>query len=37
MVEIKELEKEAIEIRIRTLEIIYNAEGGHTGGSLYYE
>jgi len=29
-----ELEKEAIEIRKRTLEIIYNADGGHTGGSL---
>lgn len=31
---ISELEKEAVEIRKRTLEIIYNAAGGHTGGSL---
>ncbi len=31
---IKELELEAIEIRKRTLEIIYSAAGGHTGGSL---
>jgi transketolase len=31
---IKELEKEAIEIRKRTLEIIHDAPGGHTGGSL---
>ncbi len=31
---ISELEKEAIEIRKRTLEIIHSAGGGHTGGSL---
>lgn len=31
---ILELEKEAIEIRKRTLEMIYNAGGGHTGGSM---
>lgn len=31
---INELEKEAIEIRKRTLEVIYNAGGGHTGGSM---
>ncbi len=29
-----ELERTAIEIRKRTLEIIYSASGGHTGGSL---
>lgn len=34
MYSINELEEEAIEIRKRTLEIIYNAGGGHTGGSL---
>ncbi len=34
MFSLKELEKEAIEIRKRTLEIIFNASGGHTGGSL---
>ena len=31
---INELEKEAIEIRKRTLEVIHNAGGGHTGGSM---
>jgi transketolase len=31
---IKELELEAVEIRKRTLEIIHDAPGGHTGGSL---
>ena len=34
MYSINELEKEAIEIRKRTLEVIYNAGGGHTGGSM---
>ena len=34
MIETKELAKEAIEIRKRTLEIIHDAPGGHTGGSL---
>jgi transketolase len=34
MVQVKELEKRSLEIRKRTLEIIYNASGGHTGGSL---
>jgi len=34
MINVKELEKRAVEIRKRTVEIIYNASGGHTGGSL---
>jgi transketolase len=34
MYSIAELEREAIEIRKRTVEIIYNAGGGHTGGSM---
>lgn len=34
MVQVKELEKRAVEIRKRTVEIIYNASGGHIGGSL---
>jgi transketolase len=34
MYSISDLEKEAIEIRKRTVEIIYNAGGGHTGGSM---
>jgi len=34
MIEVKELEKRAVEIRKRTVEIIYNASGGHIGGSL---
>ncbi len=34
MNKISVLEEEAIEIRKRTLEIIYSASGGHTGGSL---
>ncbi|MCX6327588.1 MAG: transketolase [Bacteroidia bacterium] len=34
MVQVKELEKRAVEIRKRTVEIIYRASGGHTGGSL---
>ena len=34
MNKISVLEGEAIEIRKRTLEIIYSASGGHTGGSL---
>jgi transketolase len=34
VIQIKELRKEAIEIRRRTLEIIHSASGGHTGGSL---
>jgi transketolase len=34
MVDIKALKIEAVEIRKRTLEIIHNASGGHTGGSL---
>lgn len=34
MVQVKELEKRSLEIRKRTLDIIYKASGGHTGGSL---
>jgi transketolase len=34
MIDIKELEKKAVEVRIRTLEIVYKASGGHIGGSL---
>ena len=34
MYSIADLEREAIEIRKRTVEIIYNAGGGHTGGSM---
>lgn len=34
MVQVKELEKRAVEIRKRTVEIIYKASGGHIGGSL---
>jgi transketolase len=34
MVQVKELEKRAVEIRKRTVEIIYRASGGHAGGSL---
>lgn len=34
MIEIKELEKRAVEIRKRTVEIIHKASGGHIGGSL---
>jgi transketolase len=34
MIEVKELEKRAVEIRKRTVEIIHKASGGHTGGSL---
>lgn len=34
MVQVKELEKRAVEIRKRTVEIIGNASGGHIGGSL---
>lgn len=34
MVQVKELEKRAIEIRKRTVEIIFRASGGHIGGSL---
>jgi transketolase len=34
MIEVKELEKRATEIRKRTVEIIHNATGGHIGGSL---
>lgn len=34
MVHVKELEKRAVEIRKRTVEIIYKASGGHIGGSL---
>lgn len=34
MIQINELIKEAVEVRRRTLEIIFNASGGHTGGSL---
>jgi len=34
MEEIVRLESEATEIRKRTLEIIYSASGGHTGGAL---
>ena len=34
MIQFKELRKEAIEVRRRTLQIIHNASGGHTGGSL---
>ncbi len=34
MSDLKQLEKEAVEIRKRTLGIIFGASGGHTGGSL---
>lgn len=34
MVEVKELEKRAVEVRKRTVEIIHKASGGHIGGSL---
>lgn len=34
MLVIKDLERKAIEVRMRTVEIIHNASGGHTGGSL---
>jgi len=34
MVDIKELERKAVEVRIRTVEIVRNASGGHIGGSL---
>jgi len=34
MIEVKELEKKAVEIRKRTVAIIHNASGGHIGGSL---
>jgi transketolase len=34
MVLVKNLEKRAVEIRKRTVEIIFNASGGHIGGSL---
>lgn len=34
MVQVKELEKRAGEIRKKTVEIIYKASGGHIGGSL---
>jgi transketolase len=34
MIEIKELERKAVEVRRRTVEIVYKASGGHIGGSL---
>jgi transketolase len=34
MLEVKELEKKAVEVRRRTVEIVHNASGGHIGGSL---
>lgn len=34
MNDIKYLEKKAVEVRIRTIEIVHNASGGHIGGSL---
>lgn len=34
MVQVKELEKRAVEVRKRTVEIIHKASGGHIGGSL---
>lgn len=34
MVQIKELEIKAVEVRRRTVEIVHNASGGHIGGSL---
>jgi transketolase len=34
IIEVKELEKKAVAIRKRTIEIIFNASGGHIGGSL---
>lgn len=34
MVLVREMERKAIEVRKRTVEIIYNASGGHIGGSL---
>ncbi len=34
MIESKELEKIAVEVRRRTVEIVYKASGGHIGGSL---
>jgi transketolase len=34
MVLVREMERRAIEVRKRTVEIIHNASGGHIGGSL---
>jgi len=34
MIDIKELDRKAVEVRIRTVEIVRNASGGHIGGSL---
>jgi len=34
MIEVKELEKIAVGVRKRTVEVIYNASSGHIGGSL---
>jgi transketolase len=34
MIEIKELERKAVEVRIRTVDIVRRASGGHIGGSL---
>lgn len=34
MTEVKELERKAVEVRKRTVEIIHKASGGHIGGSL---
>jgi transketolase len=34
MIEIKALERKAVEVRIRTVDIVQRASGGHIGGSL---
>ena len=34
MIQVKDLEKMAVEVRKRTVEIIHRASGGHIGGSL---
>ncbi|OFX57102.1 MAG: transketolase [Bacteroidetes bacterium GWB2_41_8] len=34
MIEVKELEKKAVEVRKRTVDIVHKASGGHIGGSL---
>jgi len=34
MVLVREMERRAIEVRKRTMEIIHNASGGHIRGSL---
>lgn len=34
MIEVKELKKKAVGVRKRTVEVVFNASGGHIGGSL---